>query len=108
LIPLLAFALVWTTTAAGPALFRIGYHPAATVLAAAAAGLGFDLAGRRPGRGGPRLAAAAGPGSTAPTHQPPDPVRLNPTATLGCRAGHHVGAAAPIQHYQRDPIDDRG
>jgi hypothetical protein len=25
--PLLAFALVWTTTAAGLALFRVGHHP---------------------------------------------------------------------------------
>ena len=98
---------MWTTTTAGLALFGVAHYPLATVPAAAAAGLGFDLAGRLPGRGD-AVAAAAGPGSTARPHQPPDPIRLNSTATLACRADHHGGAAAPIQHRQPAPIDDRG
>jgi hypothetical protein len=61
-LPVGATALVWTATAAGLALFRVGHHPLATVLAAAAAGLVFDLAGRLPGPWGMRVAAAAGPG----------------------------------------------
>jgi hypothetical protein len=61
-LPVGATALVWTATAAGLALYRVGHHPLATVLAAAAAGLVFDLAGRLPGPWGMRVAAAAGPG----------------------------------------------
>jgi hypothetical protein len=49
---------VWTTTTAGLALLRVGHRRLATVLAAAAAGLVFDLAGRLPGPLGRRVAAA--------------------------------------------------
>jgi len=105
--PLPAFALVWTTTAAGLALFRVGHHPLTTALAAAAAGLVFDLAGRLPGPWGRRWPRQPGrvDGPTPPASRPRSPESHR---HLGCRAGHHGGPAAPIQHHQPEPIDDRG
>ena len=101
-------ALIRRLRAGGPPPPR-GWRCCASVtaLAAAAAGLVFDLAGRLPGPWGTRVAAAAGPGSTAhpPASRPRSPQSHR---HLGRRAGHHGGAAAPIQHRQRAPIDDRG